>query len=266
MALGKKHRVVPVDLLIAGRYQAREGFGGEDDINLIEQLKVSGEVFTPIWVSEADDVFEILAGERRWRCAKLAGIESVPVIIFDIPPNSIDAAGLGAIENLQRKDLNSIEEAKLFQTLINDFGLTHQTVADSYLPGKKGRTVVSSRLRLLNLSSEIQKWILENKLSGKHGEQLLRLSDLVKRKAFAREAIKRKWNVKALDNAISAHLDPTLEVPDLPTLHHLEKKFSSILGVTVKIKTGRSGCTLMANAPTLDALEDVFEAFSKEAV
>ncbi len=263
MSLARKHRVVPVDLLMAGRYQSRQNFNSEDDASLVEQIKLSGEVFSPVWVVESGDSFEILAGERRWRCAKLAGLDSVPVIIFDIQPDSINAAGLGAIENLQRKGLNSIEEANLFQTLINEFGLTHQAVADTYLPGQRGRTVVSSRLRLLHLSTEIQKWILEAKLTGKHGEQLLRLSDLVRRKSFAREAIKRQWTVKALDNAITAHLDPALESPDLPSIRRLEKQYSSLLGVSVKIKTGRSGCTLTANTGNLEGLERVLSVISQ---
>jgi ParB family transcriptional regulator, chromosome partitioning protein len=257
----KNLHTVPLDLLKPGRYQAREIFGQEDDVALVEQIRTAGEVFNPIWVAESGDQFEILAGERRWRCAQIAGLETVPVFVFDVAADSLDAAGLGAIENLQRKDLNAIEQARLFQTLIDDFGLTHQSVADTYLPGRKGRTVVSSRLRLLTLSESIQQFILEGRLTGKHGEQLLRLDDLVKRKSFAREAVKKNWSVKALDNAISSHLDPNVPIPDTPTSLHLEKKYSSLLGVNVKIKQGRSGCTMTASTATIEQLEEMLAFF-----
>ncbi|MDA8646090.1 ParB/RepB/Spo0J family partition protein [Porticoccaceae bacterium] len=263
MSIDRSHREVPIDLLIAGRYQARKNFGSEEDDSLVEQIKQAGEVYNPIWVVVSGERFEIVAGERRWRCAKLAGIEKLPVIIFDTSPSSIDAAGLGAIENLQRRNLNAIEEARLFQTLIDHFNLTHQTIADRYLPGKKGRTVVSSRLRLLALSEEIQSWILTERLSGKHGEQLLRLDDLVKRKSFARECMKRNWTVKALENAISAYFDPNEPVPNTPALLRVEKKYSSILGTAVKIKSGRSGYNLMINADTPARLEQILSHFDK---
>jgi len=148
-----------IDNLETGKYQPRSQMNQIALNELAESIKTQG-IMQPIVVrATGNKKYEIIAGERRWRAAKLANLTEVPILIKDIPDES--ALAMALIENIQREDLNSIEEAKGIQRLIDEFGMTHESA--SHILGKS-RTTVTNLLRLLNLSDHVQKALLEGRI------------------------------------------------------------------------------------------------------
>ena len=160
-----------IDNLKAGKYQPRSHMNQIALNELAESIKIQG-IMQPIVVrAVGDKKYEIVAGERRWRAAKLANLSEVPILIKDIPDES--ALAMALIENIQREDLNTIEEAKGIQRLIDEFGMTHESA--SQILGKS-RTTVTNLLRLLNLSEHVQKALLEGKIEMGHARAMLSLA------------------------------------------------------------------------------------------
>jgi ParB family chromosome partitioning protein len=254
---------IPTDLLRAGRYQVRKGFVSEHDTILASDLSGSGDIINPISVVSSGDGYEVLAGERRWRAAVTAGKNTVPCRIFDYKPDSLAAASLGLKENLHRKSLNAVEEAELFLIFHQTFGLTHDAIAEKFLPGKSGRAHVSNRLRLLDLPDEVQSILRKETLTGKHGEKLLKVKEPARCVAFAKEAVSRRWTVKALDNAIKYYLSPTDRINMPEGFEVIEKRYSDSLGANVKITAGKAGYSVKIQNQTIEGLQRVLAMIDK---
>lgn len=232
-------KIIPIDKIKPGSSQPRGEILNDTILGLSESIKSQG-LMQPILVRNLKDgKFEIIAGERRWRAARLAKLTEVPVVIKNVKDDS-SALAMALVENLQRQDLNPIEEAKGLQRLIKDFGLTHSQVAESV---GKSRTSVTNLIRLLNSDNEVQKLLLSGKLEQGHVRALLTLNRVDQIK-FAQIIISTNMNVRQTEvkvkNFLSVNKEQIKKVAKEKIRHsddlNLENEISDLLNLPVKIK------------------------------
>ena len=195
---------ISIDKLKPGHYQPRQEFSKEALQELSMSIKANG-ILQPIVARKKGDSFEIIAGERRWRSAQMAGLHEVPVILREYRDQ--EALELALVENIQREDLNPIEEAEAFQRLIQEFSLSQQQVADKV--GKERATIANS-VRLLALPSEILKMITQKELSVGHAKVLLALPSPSQQKDLAKLTLKEKLSVRKLEKLVQKELIPAV--------------------------------------------------------
>ena len=184
---------IPVEFLSPGRYQPRRVFTQSALEELAESIRSQG-VIEPIIVRQSSGKhYEIIAGERRWRASQLAGLREVPCIIRHY--SDAQAAEVTLIENIQRENLNPIEEAEALSRLINEFRYTHDHVAKSV---GQSRTKITNTLRLLQLDPRVQQWLIDKKLSEGHGKMLAGLSSQSQIQ-FAQKVLDESWSVRQLE-------------------------------------------------------------------
>ena len=245
-----------IDSLKAGKYQPRSHMNQIALNELAESIKTQG-IMQPIVVrATGNKKYEIIAGERRWRAAKLANLTEVPILIKDIPDES--ALAMALIENIQREDLNSIEEAKGIQRLIDEFGMTHESA--SHILGKS-RTTVTNLLRLLNLSDHVQKALLEGRIEMGHARAMLSLS-ASEQVMICQKVISNNLSVRDVE-ALITQTNPTkknVKTQKTTDILNLETNLSDKLGASVKIshKTNGSG-VLKINYSDLDELDSILK-------
>lgn len=189
-------------------YQPRSTFDDEGIESLAASIRELG-VLQPILVrSTPEGGYELIAGERRWRAARRAGLSVVPAVVKSADDNA--ALEQALVENLHRADLNPLEEAAAFQQLIDDFGFTHEQVADRV---GKSRAAVSNTLRLFQLSPSIQRFVLDGKLSAGHARSLLGTTDKAFQEALARRIVQEELSVRATEEAVKLRLNPAAASP-----------------------------------------------------
>ncbi|HLH30455.1 MAG TPA: ParB/RepB/Spo0J family partition protein [Terriglobia bacterium] len=193
-------REIDIDRILPNAHQPRKNFD-EDALNeLADSIREHG-VIQPVVVSALDDgFFQLIAGERRWRASQRAGLLRIPAVIREAGEHV--ALELALIENLQREDLNPIEEAQAYERLISEFGLTQEEVARQV---GKNRTTIANMLRLLRLPPEVQQWLRENRLSTGHAKALLSLSDLNAILDSARKIIQGNYSVRQAEMLVSKY-------------------------------------------------------------
>jgi ParB family chromosome partitioning protein len=193
-------REIDIDRILPNSHQPRKNFA-EDALNeLADSIREHG-VIQPIVVSPLDDgFFQLIAGERRWRASQRAGLLRVPAVVREAGIH--DALELALIENLQREDLNPMEEAQAYERLITDFGMTQEEVARRV---GKNRATVANMLRLLRLPPEVQQWLREDRLSTGHAKALLSLSDLNAILDSARKIIQGNYSVRQAEMLVSRY-------------------------------------------------------------
>lgn len=233
---------IDVSLIDPNPGQTRENFSKEKLNELARSIEAHGFV-QPIVVRKQGSRFQIIAGERRWRAAQLLGLAKIPVLVRVIADEKIMEAAL--IENVQRENLNPMEEAKAYDRLANEFGLTQEEVAKRT---GKNRSTVSNLLRLLNLSSFVQNLVREQRLSMGHARALLALPDADCQEDLASRTIKLGLSVRQVENIISAQKNKVIkeskgELPQDPNISAATEKLESVLGTKVRIvtKKGSSG-------------------------
>ncbi len=249
-------KILPVDLLERGRYQPRENFDPEALQELANSIRTQGMV-QPIVVRAlpGGKKFEIIAGERRWRAAQLGGLQEVPVII-KIAPDQI-AVCMSLIENIQREDLNPMEEAVALDQLLQEFDMTHEEVASAI---GRSRSAVSNLLRLLNLDKRVKDMLQEGKLEMGHARALLSLAQ-PKQAEVARKIIKKGLTVRETETLVkhsgkSPPLKSTVKI-DANTLT-LQNKLSAKLGTRVVIRQqSKQKGALQIYYNTLDELDGI---------
>ena len=226
---------IPVDLIRPGAYQARKRFQPEALAELARSIEESGLV-QPVVLRSHPEGYELLAGERRWRAAQLAGVHEVPAILRD-DLDDREAYVLGLIENLQRESLSPIETARGLSMLAATFELTHESVAGRI---GKSRAYVSNFLRLLNLDSRVQDWVDEGKLSLGHAKVIAGVEP-ARQLPLAAEAIRRGWSVRALEKhcrpAVPRRNKSRADISD--DLARLEQALGEQLGNRVRIDYDR---------------------------
>ena len=215
--------------------QPRRTFNEDSLIELSESIKQHG-IVQPLVVAKQKDYYEIIAGERRWRAAKIAGLKEVPVIIKDYSPQEIMEVAL--IENIQREDLNPIEEAKAYKNLIDEYNLKQDQVAEKV---SKSRTAVTNALRLLKLDDRVQEMLINENISSGHARALLGLDDAEKQYNIATQIFDEKLSVRETEKLVKQINRP--EQPPKPkkelkndfVYRDIEEKLKEKIGTKVKV-------------------------------
>ena len=189
-------------------YQPRKTFDQERLEDLAESIKLHG-ILQPIVLRKTISGYNIVVGERRYRASKLVGETTIPAIVKVLSDE--DMMQLAVIENLQREDLNAIEEAESYRKLIDDLELTQQEVAQRL---SKSRPYIANMLRLLQLPKEITQMVKDNKLSGAHGRTLLGIKDKRKMKSIAEQAFQESWSVRTLEQYVNENNEDKQKITD----------------------------------------------------
>ncbi len=229
---------LPVELLQPGKYQPRTGMDPERLAELAASIRAHGVVQPVVVRRIGADRYEIVAGERRWRAAQQAGLHELPVVVREIPDQS--AIAIALIENIQREDLNPLEEAQALKRLIDEFDITHQEAADAV---GRSRAAVSNLLRLLELSPEARRLLEERKIDMGHARALLTLPQALQNR-LARDAAEHGWSVRELEaEARKAQEQPKLKAAPKrdADVQRLEQDLSDKLATRVAIQHGRGG-------------------------
>ncbi|MBV7275781.1 nucleoid occlusion protein [Clostridium thailandense] len=217
-----------VDSILPNLYQPRKYFDEESLEELAQSINTYG-IIQPLSVRKlSEDRYELIAGERRLRAAKKAGLVEVPVIIVDISDG--ESAAIALLENLQREDLNFLEEAEAYNNLIKDHSYTQEKLAEAI--GKKQSTI-ANKIRLLRLEPEIRTILLENNLTERHARALLRLPDLQSQKKVLKVVVKKQLNVKKTEELIEKELSKLEE----GNSSKIKKKIKGIFSSRVYINT-----------------------------
>lgn len=184
---------IDIDSILRDPTQPRKHFDKEDLDSLAQSIIQNG-IIQPIIVRQTNMGYVIVAGERRFRAAKQAGLSEIPIIVKDL--TDLQVLEISLVENIQREDLNSIEEANAYSRLSNEFGMTQEKIAESI---GKSRVAITNKLRLLGLSEYIQNLIINGKLTEGHGRALLAIEDLEKRREIADEIVAKGLNVREVE-------------------------------------------------------------------
>ncbi|PCE26202.1 chromosome partitioning protein ParB [Paraburkholderia acidicola] len=250
--------VLPLGKLQAGKYQPRTRMDEGALQELAASIRAQG-LMQPILVRPVnEEMYEIIAGERRFRAARLAGLSEVPVLVRDVPDHT--AAAMALIENIQREDLNPLEEAQGIQRLLDEFNFTHEQAAESV---GRSRSAVSNLLRLLNLAAPVQTMLLAGDLDMGHARALLAV-DAATQITLANQVVNKRMSVRETEKLVTA---TTKAAPAVKArvandggrdTRRLEEELSDLLASTVKIKLGRRGRGhVTIDFGDLDALEGI---------
>ena len=243
-----------ISKLQPGKYQPRTNMDQVALAELAESIKAQG-VMQPILVRPISaDRFEIIAGERRWRAAQLAGLTEVPALIRKVADES--ALAMSLIENIQRENLNPLEEAMGIQRLIDEFGMTHQTAGEAL---GNSRSTISNLLRLLNLSAPVQELMMQGKIDMGHGRALLSLAPVQQIK-IANVIVQKQLSVRETEKIVNHIEHPAPKMVKKPDrdLLRLEEDVSERLGAQVAIKPKKNGQgNIVIHYTNLDQLDDI---------
>jgi len=258
---GESLTSLPIESLQPGRYQPRTGMDPEKLSELADSIRAQG-LIQPIVVRRiAGGRYEIIAGERRWRAAQQASLREVPVVLREVDDRAVIAMAL--IENIQREDLNPLEESQALKRLIDEFGLTHQQAAEAV---GRSRAAVSNLLRLLELPAAIRKLLDARQLEMGHARALLTLPE-AQALALAKAAVEEGLSVReverraqALGKGQSAPAKPAAPVRRDADIDSLERELAELLSAPVSLQHGRGGKGKLVIAyHSLDELEGVLE-------
>lgn len=232
----KQEVLVNITKVEPNRDQPRKNFDEDALLELSESIKQFG-VLQPLLVQDRKDYYEIIAGERRWRAAKLAGIKEIPVIIKDLTEQEIVEISL--IENIQREDLNPIEEAMAYKRLLNEFNLKQDEVAERV---SKSRTAVTNSMRLLKLDERVQQMVIDDMISTGHARTLLGIVDPEKQYTIAQQIFDEKLSVRETEKLVKKLQNEKEEIQKKPIddtmsaiYQDLEQKLKGIMGTKVSI-------------------------------
>ena len=239
---GDEQRNLPVERLRPGKYQPRTHMDQDSLAELAASIKAQG-VMQPILVRAVDSTpgserYEIVAGERRWRASQLAGLTEVPVLVRSIPDEQ--ALAMALIENIQRENLNPLEEAQGLQRLIDEFGLTHQQAADAV---GRSRPAASNLLRLLQLTAPVQEMLMTGQLDMGHARALLPVSS-GQQVGLAQRIVQKDLSVRETERLVQQLLNPPKKAAETPVnrdLLRLQEELSDSLGANVAIRSSKKG-------------------------
>jgi ParB family chromosome partitioning protein len=262
---GEQLQTISIDRLRPGKYQPRTRMDAESLAELALSIREQG-IMQPILVRPVEGGrFEIVAGERRWRAAQQAGLREIPALVKNVPDQSALAVAL--IENIQREDLNPLEEARGLQRLIDEFGLTHDTAAKAI---GRSRSAVSNLLRLNALAPPVQEYVLAGSLEMGHARALLALA-IDQQSGAAARVVDGALSVRETERLVHGLLNPAKRAArrkgkpayDADTAR-LENDMSERLGAVVHIEPGRQGAgRIVIRYSTLDQLDGIVARFAK---
>ncbi|NKB36620.1 MAG: ParB/RepB/Spo0J family partition protein [Gammaproteobacteria bacterium] len=253
-------RFLPIDLIQRGQYQPRTEFNEEALQDLASSIKAQG-VVQPILVRplSSGDKYEIIAGERRWRASQLAGLHEIPVVLRQIDDQT--AMCMALIENIQREDLNPLEQAQGLSRLLDEFGMTHEGIADAV---GRSRSTVSNMLRLLDLTPKVKNMLGEGRLEMGHARAILALNEN-EQMSIATEVVKQGLSVRATELLVrqagsKKKKSPAKKSRKDPDTLRLESELSSQLGASVNIRHSSKGSgVLEIHYNSLDELDGILK-------
>lgn len=251
-----------VDQLVRGKYQPRRHFDQTQLQELAESIQTTGGLLQPIIVRPLKTgEYEIVAGERRWRAAQLAGLQEVSCLVSNYTDEQTLQAAI--IENINRSNLNPIEEAEAYQRLIDEFHYLHEEVAAAV---GKSRTTITNALRLLKLDPRVRELLSEGHLTEGHGKILAGLSPAHQR-ALAELCVQKNWSVRKVEQEAKKLQNPVIESPySDPNIRQLETALSEHIGNAVKIDCeDRGGGYVQIRFNNIDELEGHFERLGFKA-
>jgi ParB family transcriptional regulator, chromosome partitioning protein len=259
----QRQETVTVGQLQPGKYQPRTRMDPGSLEELAASIKAQG-LIQPISVRPlGGGRFEIIAGERRWRAAQIAGLESIPVIVRDIADDAVLAMSL--IENIQREDLNPLEEAAGLQRLIDEFAMTHQEAADAI---GRSRSAASNLLRLLQLAKPVQDMLMAGDLEMGHARALLPLPKSEQGR-IAAVAVDKGWSVRETERQVARELNPPARKVAAEAdrdLQRLEEELADAVGAEVKIAANRKGIgSISIRFASLDQLDGLLQRLRRNA-
>jgi ParB family chromosome partitioning protein len=238
--------------------QPRKNFDDEKLKQLAESIKQHG-VVQPLIVKKENDTYRIVAGERRWRAARLAGLSTVPVVIKDLSSRQVMEIAL--IENLQREDLNPLEEAEAYEKLTQEFGLTQEDISKTV---GKSRSAVANSLRLLNLTESVKKLLVSGALTSGHARALLALEDQQLQKKAAEQVSNEDLNVRDTEKLVKRYLlNKQIRKKLAPSAEmiQIEEKLKEVFGTKVKLLPNKKKGKIMIEYYSPDELERILELF-----
>lgn len=260
---GISYREVPLDLIDVNQYQPRHHFDEEALTSLAASIAEFG-VLQPVVLRPVDGTerYELIAGERRWRASKRVGLSKIPAIIriADDQTSLVQAV----VENIHRQDLNPLEEAAAYRQLLEDFGVTHEELAERL---GKGRTTITNTLRLLHLPVEVSRPLVEGRLSAGHARALLNCPDRKLQASLVRQIVNDGLSVRAVEDAVRRAQADGEDQPSSrgapgearpAALLELEGLLSECLSTTVKVNMGSKRGKITIDFATLDDLERIY--------
>jgi len=262
-AVSERQATLSIDQLQRGRYQPRTKMDDSSLEELAASIRTQG-LMQPILVRPiGSNRYEIIAGERRWRAAKIAGLAEVPALVRDVPDSS--ALAMALVENIQRENLNPLEEAGGVQRLIGEFKLTHQEAAEAI---GRSRAATTNLLRLLNLEKAVQALVFDGKLEMGHARALLAL-DGRQQESAAKRVADQALSVRQTERMVNAILHPTVKARRRHgtdrDIARLEEKLSEEIGTKIEIKPGKKGAgKLVVSYSSYDHLDDLLSKFRRK--
>jgi ParB family chromosome partitioning protein len=248
---------IDTDLLRPNRFQPRTRIDDAKIDDLARSIRANG-IIQPVVVRKVDGGYEIVAGERRWRASQRAGLLKVPVVVRDIPEERVLAAAL--IENIQREDLNPIEEAYAYRRLADDFQLTQEQIADAV---GKDRSSIANYVRLLRLPHEVRENVAAGALSMGHARALLALPDEAAQLRTGRDVVAKQLSVRETEALVKKSTSPAPVEPSEPATdvhtRAAEDKLRFVLGTRVRIIRRRKGGKVEIDFTSEDELQRIYE-------
>jgi ParB family chromosome partitioning protein len=252
---------IPLDLIAPNPQQPRARFD-EESLNALAESITAVGVLQPVVVRPSGDSYVLIAGERRCRAARIAGLEEIPAVIKPESTDDTTSLAEALIENVQREDLSPLEEAAGYQQLMEDFGLTHEMVAGRV---GKSRSAISNTLRLLQLPPAVQAMVGEGDLAAGHARALLGLEDQAYAVHIAERIVAEGWSVRQVEDAVrkrsgavTAGSTPTKGLRPAAIIE-LEDRLGERLGTAVKIDHGKRGGRVQIRYASLDDLERIYK-------
>lgn len=245
--------------------QPRKLFDDEKLVQLAESIKQHG-VIQPIIVKKDNNIFTIIAGERRWRAAKLAGLNTIPALVKDF--TELQVMEVALIENLQREDLNPIEEANAFMNLMNEFNLTQEQIAEKI---GRSRSAIANTIRLLGLTNDVKKFIISGDLTSGHARTLVIIENEELQKSAAEYIIKNKLSVRETEDYIKNLLNKkdknrnTKSKLENPEYKYVEDKLKNILGTKVKLNANKNRGKITIEYYSNEELDRLLDFFYKRS-
>jgi ParB family chromosome partitioning protein len=245
-------------------HQPRSEWKEQELSDLAASIREHG-LIQPLIVTKSDAGYTLIAGERRLRAAEMAGLEKVPVIVKETTPQEM--LELALIENIQREDLNAIEEALAYRQLMDDFHMTQEAVADRV---GKGRSTITNLVRLLSLPEEVQQAVLDNQISGTHARELLRLPtaelQIQAKDQMVRRSLNRRAAAALVDKMLAVEKPPAVpKEPLSPEMLALQEKFVQSLGTRVNIEKLSKGGKVVIYYYSDEELQAIYDSIVDDA-
>jgi len=245
---------IPLQALSANPYQPRRSFGDQALQELADSVKLKG-IIQPVLVRRlGDGRYELIAGERRYRAARLAGLHKIPAVVR--PVTDAESMEMALIENLQRKDLNAMEAARAYQRLMKEFGLTQDEMAGRL---GKDRSSIANTVRLTSLHAEIQTWVEEEQLSLGHAKVLVAIKDPDRQVTLARQAVKGGLSVRELERIANKASRPRTHLPQTAHATALEDRLKRRFGTQVVLMQGKVGGKIVLSYYSSEDLEWILD-------